>query len=90
MAAALIHCKTRAFPNMTPPVLSEEIWLGVAGIHRADPEQDAAGGYVRVTPIDADRPSFSIVPMTGPLDPLSVIVWWLTVAAQTGTATGVL
>lgn len=86
MAAALIHCRVRG----TPPL--EEIWLSVAGILRADPETDPAGSYVRITPTDADRPSFGVLPPTGPATPdaMAVIVWWLTVAAQVGTAHGAL
>lgn len=84
----LIRCKTRAFPG-PPAVPSEEIWLGTDFL-RADPEQDAAGGYVRITPSDSARPSFAVVPLTGPQDPMSVIVWWLVVAANVGVTDGTL
>lgn len=83
MAAALIHCRVRGTP-------SEAIWLSVAGILRADPEQDAAGSFIRITPTDNARPSFAVLPATGPTDPMTVLVWWLTVAAQVGTADGTL
>jgi hypothetical protein len=89
MSPHLIHCKTRPFPNASPPVPAEEIWLGI-GFLRADPEQDAAGGYIRVTPTDAARPSFAVIPFTGATDPLSVYYWWLGCTTAIGSTSGAL